>query len=117
MIAAADLAMAYVSQEKFAEAEPLAREAVQTDSRIQPDDWQHFRAQSLLGESLAGQKKFAEAEPLLVAGYQGMLARKDAIDVPDRYNLDLAHKWLAQLYKDWGKPGKAAQSAKEAERK
>ena len=117
MIAAADLAMAYVSREKFAEAEPLAREAVQTDSRIQPDDWQHFRAQSLLGESLAGQKKFAEAEPLLVAGYQGMLARKDAIDVPDRYNLDLAHKWLAQLYKDWGKPGKAAQSAKEAERK
>ncbi len=116
MIAAADLAIAYVSQEKFAEAEPLAREAMQTDSRIQPNDWQHFRAQSLLGASLAGQKKYAEAEPLLVEGYQGMLARKDSIAVPDRYNLDLARKWLFQLYKDTGKPGKAAQFAKEAEK-
>ena len=33
MIAAADLAMAYVYQQKLAEAEPLAREAMQTDSR------------------------------------------------------------------------------------
>ena len=91
MIAAADLAMAYVSQQKFAQAEPLAREAVQTDSKVQPDNWQRFRAQSLLGASLAGQKNFAEAEPFLVSGYQGMLARNDSIDVPDRYNLD----WLA----------------------
>jgi hypothetical protein len=29
-------------------------------------DWQTFRAESLLGGSLAGQKKFAEAEPLLL---------------------------------------------------
>ena len=114
MIAAADLAIAYVSQKKFTEAEPLAREAMQTDSKIQPDDWQRFRAQSLLGASLAGQKRFAEAEPLLVEGYQGMLARKGNIADPDRYNLELARKWLVQLYKDWGKPEKAAQFAKAA---
>lgn len=114
MIAAADLAMAYVSQEKFAQAEPLAREAVQTDSKVQPDNWQRFRAQSLLGASLAGQKNFAEAEPFLVEGYKGMLARNDSIDVPDRYNLELARKWLVQFYKDSGKPEKAAPFAKQA---
>jgi eukaryotic-like serine/threonine-protein kinase len=114
MIAAADLAMAFVSQKKFAEAEPLAREAVGIDSRIQPDNWQYFRAQSLLGASLAGQKIFADAEPLLVEGYRGMLAREGLIDIPDRYNLELARRWLVQLYRDWGKPAKAAQFVKEA---
>ena len=116
MIAAADLAMAYVYQQKLAEAEPLAREAMQTDSKIQPDDWQRFRAESLLGASLAGQKKYAEAEPLLVEGYQGMLARKSNMADADRSNLELARKGLVQLYKDWGKPEKAAQFAKEAEK-
>ena len=116
MDAAADLAMAYVYQQKFAEAEPLAREAMQTDSKIQPDDWQRFRAESLLGASLAGEKKYAEAEPLLVEGYQGMLVRKSNMADADRSNLELARKGLVQLYKDWEKPEKAAQFAKEAEK-
>ena len=68
-----------------------------------------YRAASLLGESLAGQKKYAEAEPLLLEGYQGMLARKDRIAVPDRYHLELANQWLIQLYQAWGKPDKAAE--------
>ncbi len=38
--------------------------------------------------SLAGGKKYAEAEPLLLEGYEGMLARKDFIDVPDWHYLD-----------------------------
>ena len=108
MIAAADLALAYVSEGKFADAEPLAREAMQTDSRIQPDDWQRFRAENLLGASQAGQKKYAEAEPLLIEGYQGMLARKERIGVPDRYHLERAHEWLVQFNHTEGKPEKAA---------
>jgi hypothetical protein len=35
------------------------------------------------------------------------LARKGSMAVPDQYNLELARKWLAQLYRDWGKPDKA----------
>jgi alkylation response protein AidB-like acyl-CoA dehydrogenase len=35
---AADLALAYLSQRKFAESEPLAREAVDFDRKKQPDD-------------------------------------------------------------------------------
>ena len=105
----ADLALAYMSQGKFAEAEPVAREAVEAEKKVQPDDWQRYRAESLLGASLAGQRKYAEAEPLLLEGYRGILARKDRIAGPDRYHLDLAHQWLIQLYQAWGKPDKAAE--------
>ncbi|MGO9258974.1 MAG: tetratricopeptide repeat protein [Bryobacteraceae bacterium] len=109
MASASDLALAYVSQGKFAESEPLAREAVEFNRKKQPDDWQRFRAESLLGASLAGQKKYAEAEPLLLEGYQEMVARKDRIEVPDWYHLDRAHEWLVQLYQAWGKAAKAAE--------
>jgi eukaryotic-like serine/threonine-protein kinase len=109
MDALAGLALAYQSEGKFAENEPLAREAVEFDRRKRPDDWQRFRAECLLGASLAGQKKYAEAEPLLLAGYQGMAARKERIAVPDRYHLELAGEWIVQLYLDWGKPEKAAE--------
>jgi eukaryotic-like serine/threonine-protein kinase len=109
MASATDLALVYVSQGKFTEAEPLGREALEFSRKQQPDDWQRFRAESLLGESVAGEKKYAEAEPLLLEGYQGLLARKDRIDVPDRYHLDLAHRWVVQLYQAWGKPAKAAE--------
>ncbi len=109
MASAADLALAYLSQGKFTESEPLSREAMQTDREKQPDDWQGFRAESLLGASLAGQKKYAEAEPLLLEGYQGMLARKERMMVEDWYHLDRAREWLVQLYQAWGKPQKAAE--------
>jgi len=109
MSSALDLALALISQGKFAESETLAREAVETDRKKQPDDWQYFRADSVLGASLAGQKKYAEAEPLLLDGYQGMAARKERIRVPDWYHLDRAREWIAKLYQAWGKPEKAAE--------
>ena len=109
MASAADLALAYVSQGKFAESEPLAREAMEFNRKKQPDDWQGFRAETLLGASLAGQKKYADAEPLLLEGYQGMVARKDKIEVPNWYHLDRAREWIVQLYQAWGKPAKAAE--------
>jgi hypothetical protein len=77
--------------------------------RHRPDDWQRFRATSLLGASLAGQNKYAEAEPLLLDGYQGMAVRKDRMGVPDWFHLDRAREWIVQLYEAWGKPAKAAE--------
>jgi eukaryotic-like serine/threonine-protein kinase len=109
ILTAADLALAYVSEGKYAESEPLAREVLELDKKKQPDDWQRFRAESLLGASLAGEKKYAEAEPFLVEGYQGMLARKEHMGVPDWYHLDRAREWLVQMYEAWGKPEKAAE--------
>lgn len=109
MNAAADLALAYLSQGKFAESEPLAREAFETDRRKRPDDWQRFLAESLLGASLAGQKKYTDAEPLLLEGYQGMMARKARVDVPDWRYLDSAREWIVQLDRAVGKPVKLAE--------
>ena len=112
MDAAADLVLACVSRGKFTEREPLAREAVEFDRKNRPDDWQRFRAETLLGASLAGQKKYSDAEPLLLEGYRGMLARKDHIGVPDRYHLSRAREWLVKLYQAWGKPESAAEWSK-----
>jgi tetratricopeptide (TPR) repeat protein len=106
---ALDLGLACASEGKFTESEALAREALEFYQKEEPDDWQRYRAESVLGASLAGEKKFAEAEPLLSEGYQGMLARKDRIAIPDRYHLDRAREWLVQLYSAWGKPEKAAE--------
>lgn len=112
MTSAADLALALVSQGKSAESEPLARGALEFHRKNQPDTWQRFRAESLLGASLAGQRKYAEAEPLLLEGYQGMLARKDRMGVPNWYYLDRAREWIVRLYEAWGKPEKAVEWTK-----
>jgi eukaryotic-like serine/threonine-protein kinase len=109
MSSEADVALAHVSQGEFTQSEPLAREALETERKVQPDDWQRYRAESVLGESLAGEKTYAEAERLLLEGYQGMLARKDRIGFPDRYHLELAHQWLVRLYEAWGKRDKVAE--------
>ena len=107
--AAAVLALVYVSQRRFAEAEPLAREVFEFARKKQPEDWERYRVESLLGASLAGDKKYTEAEPLLLEGYQGMLARKDRMGAPDWYHLDRAREWVVQLYQAWDKPAKAAE--------
>jgi eukaryotic-like serine/threonine-protein kinase len=108
----ANLALAYQSQGRFAESAPLAREALDFYRKTRPDDWERFRAESLLGASLAGRKKYPEAEALLLEGYQGMAARKDRIGVPDWYHLDRAREWTVRLYQAWGKPEKAAEWSK-----
>jgi eukaryotic-like serine/threonine-protein kinase len=115
MGSANDLALVYVSEGKFAESEPLAREFLALYQKNQPEDWQRFRAESLLGASLAGEKKYTEAETPLVEGFQGMQARKDSISASDRYHLHLAHQWLIQFYKNSGQPTKADLIAKESE--
>ena len=109
---AADLALAYLCRGKFAESESLAREALEFNRKKDPDDWQRFRAESLLGASLAGQKKYVEAEPLLLEGYRGMAMRKDRIEVPDWYHVDRAREWIVLLYQAWGKPANAAEWGK-----
>jgi tetratricopeptide (TPR) repeat protein len=105
----ANLALAYVSEERFSAAEPLAREAFEFNRRTQPDDPARFRAESVLGASLAGQKGYAEAELLLLEGYQGMVARKAKMGAPEWYYLDRVRDWIIRMYEEWGKPQKAAE--------
>lgn len=109
MGAAADLALAYIGQDKFSAAEPLARETYDWHRKKRPDASGQFRSESLLGASLAGQKQYALAEPLLLAGYQGMAARKEQMDAADSFEIDLVGRWIRELYQTWGKPDQAAQ--------
>jgi eukaryotic-like serine/threonine-protein kinase len=97
LISECDLALALVSEGKYAQAEPLAREAMELEKKTQPDQWERYRSESLLGASLAGEKRPSEAAPLLEEGYHGMLARKAHINAPDRWQLDLAHQWLVRF--------------------
>jgi tetratricopeptide (TPR) repeat protein len=106
---AGELAQTYLSERKFADSEPLLREAVEYSRKKDSDDWARFWLEGELGASLAGQKKYAEAEPLLLEGYQGMVERKERMDVPDWYYLDRAREWIVQLYQAWDKPAKTAE--------
>jgi tetratricopeptide (TPR) repeat protein len=66
------LADSLLNQQRFAEAEPPAREALAIKEKKCPDDWWKFSQRTILGNCLLGQKKYAEAEPLFLSGYEGM---------------------------------------------
>jgi hypothetical protein len=93
---------------KYADADSLLRECLAIRGQKWPDDWKTSDTKSRLGGSLLGQKRYAEAEPLLLAGYEGMKQREERIAPIDNIRLTEAIERLVQLYKAWGKLGKAA---------
>ena len=72
------------------------------------DAWQMCDARVFLGGVLREQRRFDEAEPLLVAGYEGLVARAERIPPNERDRIALAQKQLVKLYEAWGKPDEAA---------
>jgi tetratricopeptide (TPR) repeat protein len=103
------LAEVELQVKRYANAEQLLREAVDTTEKTSPDAWNRYYFQGLLGASLAGQKQFAEAEPLLVSGREGMVQRAAAVPA-DRLSLVVqAGQRIVQLYESWGKLEKAAE--------
>jgi tetratricopeptide (TPR) repeat protein len=96
-------------QERFVEAERVARECLTMNEGMRPDDWATFHSRSLLGGSLLGQEKYAEAEPLLVSGYEGMQQREDKISEVSKPRLKEALQRLVQLYQRTGRPEKASE--------
>jgi eukaryotic-like serine/threonine-protein kinase len=66
------LARNLLLQERFAEAEPIAREAIAVYEKERPKDPTRFYFVSILGAVLCGQKSYDQAEPLLLQGYEGM---------------------------------------------
>ena len=95
--------------QKYEEAERGARDALAAFDKAGTDDWRPHRARALLGATLVGQRKFAEAEPLLLSGYEGIAARQTTIPFENRIALPRSVSWIVQLYRDWGKPDKAAE--------
>jgi serine/threonine protein kinase/tetratricopeptide (TPR) repeat protein len=74
------LAVIMLKQERFAEAESMARQAqelYETTPIVHsgPNDVRTFFAMSLVGGALLGQKRYAEAEPYLLKGYEGVKQR------------------------------------------
>jgi tetratricopeptide (TPR) repeat protein len=96
-----------LAQRKWAEAEPVLREALTVFEEKLPDAWTTFNTQSLLGGALSGQKMFDEAEPLLLRGYKGLRQRQAAIPPGDRGVVAEALGRLVQLYDATGQKGRA----------
>jgi serine/threonine protein kinase/tetratricopeptide (TPR) repeat protein len=102
-----------LQQKRYADAEPILRESLAIHRKKEPEVWNTFHTQSLLGGALLGQQKYAEAEPDLVQGYQGM--RKTLKSQGTRHygptptqRLTEALERLVQLYDACGRPDEAA---------
>jgi serine/threonine protein kinase/Tfp pilus assembly protein PilF len=111
----ARLTRTLLAEAKFTEAESLARECSALCEEHSPDDWSAFHVRSLLGGSLLGQNKFTEAEPLLLAGYEGMQRRADAVPPDDKPRLKEALRRVIRFYEACGKPERAADWKKRLE--
>jgi tetratricopeptide (TPR) repeat protein len=95
---------------EYGDAEQAVREALAAYQKAGTDDWRVHRARALLGATLAGQRKYADAEPLVLSGHESLAARRDAIPFEIRSTaLDRSGSWIVQLYRDWGRPDKAAE--------
>jgi len=105
----AERTMLLLGEQKFTEAEPLARECLAIREKKSPDDWRTFNSRSMVGGSLLGQKKYAEAEPLLLSGYEGMMQREDKIPPLGRPRLKETLQRLVQLYEATGRAVQATE--------
>jgi tetratricopeptide (TPR) repeat protein len=105
----AQIGLSLIQQSKWTDAEPVLRDCLAIREKRQPDVWTTFNTRSLLGGSLLGQKKYAEAEPLIVAGYEGMIAREAKIPPQGKPRLTEAGERVVKLYEAWGKTDKAAE--------
>jgi serine/threonine protein kinase len=98
-------------QNRAAEAEPLAREALALFEKNQhtEGEWRRSYVMNLLGGTLFGQKKYAEAELLLVQGYEGMKQVEAMMVAQWRYRLTEAGERVIRYYEETNQPEKARQ--------
>jgi tetratricopeptide (TPR) repeat protein len=86
-----------LDQHAYGQAEPLLRKALRVRQAKDPDGWQRYFAESLLGTSLAGLGRYREAEPLVKSGYGGMLQRQASIPAEYRAAVDRARQWAEKV--------------------
>ena len=91
-------------QRRWADAEPVLRECLAVRETKLPGDWRTFNAQSQLGGALLGQGRHAEAGPLVLAGYEGLNARGQAIPPNGKARLGEAIDRLIELSAATGRP-------------
>jgi serine/threonine protein kinase/tetratricopeptide (TPR) repeat protein len=109
------LAAILLKQERFAEAESMARQAqelYETTPNLHsgPNDVRTFYAMSQVGGALLGQKRYAEAEPFLLKGYEGVNQREALIGQGASWMWPTeALRQVIQLYEATNQPEKARQ--------
>jgi eukaryotic-like serine/threonine-protein kinase len=96
-------------QDRYVEAEKLAREALALYDKNHTTDreWRRPYVMSLLGGALVGRKKYADAEPLLLQGYEGMKQAETTIVGQWRYRLTEAGERVIRYYEETNQPEKA----------
>ncbi len=94
-------------QSQFSTAEKTLRECLNIREKTQPEIWNTFDSQSLLGAALLGQKKYSEAEPLLLKGYEGMIAREKTIPPQGQIRIPEALDRVIWLYVATDRPAEA----------
>lgn len=93
-----ELGDAYVTLRKFGDAEMILRECEAVHQKVDPTSWNLFCVKSTLGAALLGERNFTEAEPLLLAGFEGMEQRRDAIPGSSKVHLTKGAHRLVELY-------------------
>lgn len=106
--AAADLGGLLLQTGQWTKAEPLLRDCLAQSIQQQPEHWQRFNTESLLGGVLLNQKRYTESGALLQSGYEGLNARAALLAQQDRFRLRDAIKRLAQFNVATGNTGQAA---------
>lgn len=77
----ATLTLSLLKQEKYVDAEIVARESWLIRQQIEPDLWTTHNAAGLVGRALFGQQKLMEAEALLASAFDKLTAEIDTIPV------------------------------------
>jgi eukaryotic-like serine/threonine-protein kinase len=92
-----------LAEEKYAQAEPLARSCLAIREKQMPNDPRVFYVRTLVGACLLGQNRYQEAEPLLLSGYEGIQQRAGLIHWEGRYIVTDALARLVKFYEVTGK--------------
>lgn len=94
-------------QRKYSEAEKTLRECLTIREQVEADIWMTFTTKYLVGACLLDQKNYTAAEPLILAGYEGMMAREAQVPPYGKFFFDQIRGQLVKLYEATGQPEKA----------
>jgi tetratricopeptide (TPR) repeat protein len=98
------LAVNFLLQEQYNEAEPFVRKAIALDQTEKP---RRFYWMSVLGAVLQGQEKYEEAESFLLQGYEGMKECEGTLRAPLKRLLAEAGGRVVRYYELTNQPEKA----------
>jgi serine/threonine protein kinase len=101
------LARNLLLQERYAEAEPIAREAVAIYEQERPEDPEGFYFVSILGAVLCGQQNYTRAEPVLLRGYEGMKRREASLGAVWKLRMGETAQRVVHFYEVTNQPEKA----------